>query len=74
MNLEDLKKRATASEITLIETVEKALQAEMTRRIKEEAVRFIRAHPPVIDRFEKPDVTIREWVARFEKHLNPDSP
>ena len=73
VNLEDLKKRATASELTLIEAVESALRKEMTMSVKVEAMNFIRANPPIIDRFENDARDrISSWLATLEKHLIPE--
>ena len=72
MTLDDLKKRATASELTLIEAVEKAIRQEVSLETRKAVYDYILKNPPGYHRPE--GMEMRDWFQRMEKHLNPDTP
>lgn len=72
MTLEDLKKRATASELTLIEATESAVRASLTTDMLTLLASYLHENPPPSRedfRFGGNDV-YREWFSRLSKHLN----
>lgn len=74
MTLEDLKKRATASELTLIEATEAALRASLTAEMKKSVKEFIMANnPPSRDEVYRDQGAYPTWFARMDRHLNPDA-
>jgi hypothetical protein len=75
MTLQDLKQRATASELTLIEKTESLLREEAVSAMRKAAVEFIQRFPPPdreILHFE-PDA-LRDWLGKFTKTVNPEKP
>lgn len=71
MTIEDLKKRATASEITLIEMVEASLQKEIYQKTLDSFFEFCNANPPLFDTRENPRESMNRWVVRLNSHMNP---
>ena len=75
MSLEDLKKRATASELTLIEAVEKSLRADVIVEVKRRLSEFVSKNPPMIRESSiNPASELRDCGTRLEKYLNPETP
>ena len=75
MTLDDLKKRATASELTLIEAVEKSLRDETEPLVKRKVLEFIRTNRvPSMDDARFNNDVYPQWLSRLEKHLNPGTP
>ena len=75
MTLKDLKDRATASELTLIEAVETTLRGEITQGTRTHLLEFCGANPPPDPRDPRYHRTDAEaWVARLDKHLNREAP
>ncbi len=72
MSLDELKKRATAGELTLIEATEKAVRLEGTLEVKKKVLEYVMRNPP--ERLLTDSGTMREWFARLDKHLNPEEP
>ena len=75
MNLEDLKKRATASELTLIEATEKALRADAVSEVRKKVLFFIQGDfPPSRDDFRMRRDAGDAWLRRLDEHLIPEEP
>lgn len=75
MKLADLKQKATASELTLIDAVETALREEVARDLKKRLGEFLLKNPPPdreIMRFQ-PDM-MRDWSTHLNKHLGLETP
>lgn len=73
MTLEDLKKRATASELTLIEAVEAALRPAIIAEVRKKAFEFVNANPPPTReemRFMRSADEALLWGDRFKEALN----
>ena len=64
MNLEDLKSRATAAELTLINTVLELSEEEAAKAVRGRVVKFIHQHPVPQEGFGAREATIR-WVQRL---------
>lgn len=73
MNLEDLKKRATASELTLIEAVESTLRGDVVNEVRKETIKFVdRNMPPTREDYRMDGNVGVRWLAMLEKHLIPE--
>lgn len=73
MTLKDLKQKATASELTLIEATEALLREEVTTALKDAAIGFlVKNLPPSREdlRFDGSDA-LRSWINNFTKALKP---
>jgi hypothetical protein len=71
--LEDLKKRATAAELTLIERTEELLRPAVENEVKTRAVGFLnRNMPPSRDEIHRVGKEgADKWVAQFTAALTP---
>ena len=74
MTLDDLKTRATAAEMALIEATEDAVRDDVVREIRKSVLGFINTNPPPRrdDQFFEQS-TANNGLARLDKHLNPDA-
>jgi hypothetical protein len=73
MTLDELKKRATASELTLIEATEKTLRKEVIRDVTTRLVNFIGDNPPPSREDHKFDQSAgRRWSERLAEALDPE--
>lgn len=79
MTLEELKKRATAAELTLIDAAEKTLREGLELETTKRVVEFITANPPPgrEDLHYDRDAG-HQWMRRLREHLtqedDPDNP
>jgi len=70
MTLDELKKRATAAEIALIESVERELSPEIAKNIKNKALKFLGKNlPPDRDEYRFNRDAGSEYLKRFEAAL-----
>ena len=77
MTLDDLKKAATASELTLIETVEKLVQNNIGDGLLKKVCDFIDSNPPpprneFMNREEYYYDVMRTWLQRMKDYINAD--
>ena len=68
MTLEDLKKRATAAEITLIETVEKMVSGGANSKALDRVKEFVVRNEPLI-RSREDQESMRGWFHRLQDYL-----
>lgn len=68
MTLEDLKKRATAAEITLIETIEKMVSEEANSKALDRVKKFVAGNEPTI-RSREDQESMRGWFHRLQDYL-----
>ncbi len=73
MTLQELKNKATAAELCLIDRVEGLIVTEIEKRVTAKVLSFMRANPPPSRddvRFE-PDI-IKRWLTAIEKHMSDE--
>lgn len=79
-SLDDLKKRATASELTLIHEVEKLTTCDLRSDVVGHVIRFIRTNPPptresmmmMSSDFSSMADHVHNWVTRLNEHLDKE--
>ena len=70
MKLSDLKERATASELTLIEKVEERMGESSRRAMSEYLTKWTGLNPPPLGNFSMGDLErFRGWYGRFQEVL-----
>lgn len=70
MSLEDLRKRATAAELTLIDAVVAEVKREARSEVKKAVFEFMTKNPPIIREYGgDPDGQMRTWFARMDEHF-----
>ena len=75
MTLDELKKRATASELTLIEAVESGIAAKAYEETRKRVIEFLRKNmPPSLDCYRMDAQAGTRWLARLDQHMNPEAP
>lgn len=75
MTLQELKKRATASELTLIEAVEESLYEEIVEEVKQKAFCFIEKNlPPDRETIQFSPESAKNWGRDFKEALNSVEP
>lgn len=68
MTLEELRNRATATEITLIDTVIKLMEEELQTKVEQRATKFLMANrPPYRDEIERDPEAMRRGAIRFNE-------
>lgn len=75
MTLDELRKRATAAELTLIDTVIKLMDEEAVKTVRTRAGNFLRANPvPARDNFGEPLYSDQmvTWCKRFNEALTDE--
>lgn len=70
MTLDELKARATASEITLIEATEAATREKVAAETRRSVIAFCRKNAPPNSEYLRyqPDAA-QNWLGKLEKHL-----
>lgn len=70
MTFDELRKRATAAELTLIDTVIKLMDEELTAKVKQRATKFLMAnHPPSREVAMFDREAMGNWAKRFSEAL-----
>lgn len=68
-DIDELKKRATAAEFTLIEATVKAVQEQVVRETRTCAINFIRSNPIDFRRIEYEREEMSRWMDHFVSAL-----
>lgn len=73
MTFDELRSRATAAELTLINSVIRLMEDEISERVRLKAANFINKNPPPYrDTLETTQGdSMRSWFKRFSEELKP---
>ena len=75
MTLDELKKRATAAELTLIEAVTEALGPAIQNEVTERAIKFVSANlPPSREEMAYRRELGAQWASRFRAAMKSPTP